>query len=1042
MKKYSFHLMVTVCSVYLIGLFLLLAIPGKGYAQDVSVNGVVIDSADNSPLAGATVSVVETQKSTRTGSDGRFSIAARVGNTVVFEHVGFEKKILTISSEGTIEIALTRSNQTMDQVIVIGYGKQAKSDMTGAVGSVSQQQLNERPSASINEMLAGRVSGLQVNTNSGRPGGNTTVRLRGFGSINTSNSPLYVVDGVIFQNIDYINAQDIASVEVLKDASATAIYGARGANGVILITTERGNDRGSSVNYNINMSIPTMGPIKPEYLNAEEFLTVEEIAYRNIEKYDPDGWASGKYVFRDPALARTNPLLFDADGNPLYNTDWLKEATQQKLSLNQELSFKGGDGRRSYYVSLGHREDNGLILTSYLKRYNGRITFDDQVKKWLKVGGTLLYSSQSENRVDQDYWPIRMIAEALPFLPVKYPDGSWSANRDYPNAETILNPIHYMQDRKYQMNTVTVLGNIFTKIDFTKDLEMNTSFGFNNVDQEINSYAGKSLSRDGENGVASVRNNKTTFWSLDNYLTYTRQINTVHRLTVLAGLSWQESKSFGIGANAMNYPTDYFSYNNIGVGNRNSGYNSNASRFSYNSYFGRVNYSLLNKYLFTLTGRMDGSSKFGNDSKYAFFPSAAAAWKVSEEDFLKNHSTISRLKLRVSYGLVGNSEIPPYRSLSVLNSGYIAVINDQRVNGTGVGRLANPALKWETTAQADIGIELGLLNNRIIMEADWYHRKTMDMLLDAPVPRSSGYSTIRTNIGSMQNKGFELALSTLNVETRLFSWRTRFNISMNRNKVLKLATPSDIIGVGGVVFINPTNIIREGEPVGSFYGLVREGVWSEAEREEAAKFVSYRGGHTILPGDTKYRDVNGDYAITDADRMIIGNGSPKAWGALINSFQFGQWNLGIELQYSYGNDVFDLSTFPSEDRVALANSYRRVLDAWTPENQSSIIPELRDTRAGYSANEDTHWIKDGSFVRGRNLSLSYSFGDELVRKLKLKDLRTYASVQNFFMIASNDLNTDPETVGTGFGEGAFSQGVAYHAYPRPTIYMIGLNLSF
>jgi outer membrane receptor protein involved in Fe transport len=375
----------------------------------------------------------------------------------------------------------------------------------------------------------------------------------------------------------------------------------------------------------------------------------------------------------------------------------------------------------------------------------------------------------------------------------------------------------------------------------------------------------------------------------------------------LLGLSWQETNIFSIGANVRTFATDYFGFNNLGAAAILGGIGSGAEREAMNSYFGRLNYSLDEKYLFTLTGRADGSSKFGANNKFAFFPSAAVAWRVSEEPFLKNSEVISNLKIRSSYGFSGNSEIPPYTSLPLLGSNYATIFNDARVSGTGVSRLANPDLRWERTSQADVGVEIGLFKGRLSLEADYYYRKTTDMLLDAPVPQSSGFATIRRNIGSMQNQGIELGINTVNVATSDLNWTTNFNLSLNRNKVLTLATPADIFNVGGPNFTNPTNVIRIGQPVGSFWGLTRLGVWSEAERETAAKFRSYRNNLTILPGDIKYLDVNGDFAITDADRSIIGNGSPLAWGAMTNTVRYRRLDLtrGIAVlvwQRYYGHD--------------------------------------------------------------------------------------------------------------------------------------------
>lgn len=1016
--------------------------------QSVPVSGTITDQA-GLPLPDVSVTVKGTSAGVVTDASGVFSITVPSSKSVlVISYSGYETQEITVGTQTSISVQLKLTGNDLDQVVVIGYGTQRKSDLTGAVGSVKAQQLQERSSPSLAVGLQGRIPGVQVNVNSGRPGGKSNVRIRGFSSINSSNNPLYVIDGVILpvgdqavgsQAIDFINPNDILSVEVLKDASATAIYGARGANGVILVTTRRGR-AGGEITYNGDFSIPTLGPNFPEFLNAKEFLAVEDLAYKNMEKYDPAGWAAGKYVGRNPALARTDPRLFTSSGEPIYDTKWIDEVTQSKLSQNHQIGFSGGSDHGSYSVSLGYRDDQGLIMSTYLKRYSARFTFDDQIKKWIRVGGTLSYVNQEENIADQDYLAFRTIAEAFPFMPVKFEDGTWGDNRLYPNAEGQFNPVHYLSERKYIMNTQNTLGSVYSNLSILPGLEMRTVLGTNIVTRGTNQWTGRTLAIT-TNGSANVSNARETFWSLENYLTYNKTIAKHHSINALLGISWQETNNFSEGAGIQNFSSDYFQFNNIGAGSTNPSYSSGRSRYAFSSYFGRVNYSYKDKYLVTFTGRADGSSKFGENNKYSFFPSAALAWKVSEEDFLKNSDVISNLKIRTSYGQTGNSEIPAYSSLSTLSSNYSAIINNARVGGTGLNRLANPALKWEKTAQTDVGVELGLFNNRISFEADLYYRKTTDMLLDAPVPQTSGYASIRRNVGSMENKGLELALNTLNITTKNVTWSTTFNISMNRNKVLSLATPSDIVGVGGVVFISPTNIIRVGEPVGSFKGLVRLGVWSEAERDEAASYVSYRSGLPVLPGDIKYLDVNGDKAITDADRMIIGNGSPKGWGSFINNVKFKKFDFLLDLQYSYGNNNYELSTGSSEDRVALANSYKTVLNAWRPDNQNTVIPEIRDTRAGYIINEDTHWLKDGSFIRGRNAILGYTFSSNTLEKIHLSRLRVYGSVQNFFVITADEVNGDPETVGNTFGAGAFSQGLTYHAYPKSTVFLVGVQVA-
>jgi TonB-linked SusC/RagA family outer membrane protein len=1018
--------------------------------EDVTVTGQVLDET-GLPLPGATVSVAGTTAGTITDIDGKYSITVSETADLIFSYIGYEPQRIPVGSRTVINVTLSPDATALEEVVVIGYGTTKRSDLTGSVGSVGADALRERPAASLNQALAGRVAGVQVNNNSGRPGGRTTVRIRGFSSINSSNNPLYVIDGVQMpmgtldqqsSAIDYINPNDIVSVEVLKDASSTAIYGSRGANGVILVTTKKGRSGEGVVTYNVDLSVPIIGPNRPEVLNAQQYLATEDLAWANMEKYDPQGWADGKWAYLNPALRRTDPRVFDSNGNPLFDTDWLEETTQNKLSQNHQLGFSGGNERTSYSLSLGYRDDQGLVKTSYQKRYSTRFTMEDKVKSWLTVGGSLSYNNQTENLVDVSDAVARQMVEDFPFLPVKYEDGTFANNRDYPFAEGTMSSAHRLSGRRYILNTQTTLGSAYTNIKFSDALEMRTALGVNILTQENDRSETRTLAIN-QNGTASKSMRKDTFWSLENYLTYSKVFAERHSFTGLLGISWQESNFSSMNASIQNFSTDYFLYNNLGAGSQLPRVGSSAAREALNSYFFRLNYILDEKYLFTATGRADGSSKFGDNNKYAFFPSAALAWRVSEEGFLKGNSTISNLKVRTSYGLTGNSEIPPYSSLSLLSSNYSAIFNETQFGGTGINRLANPDLKWEKTAQTDFGVELGMFNNRLNIEVDFYYRKTTDMLLDSPVPRTSGYATIRSNVGSMENKGIEFTLNSVNYEKENFSWNTSFNLSLNRNKVLSLATPADIFGVGGPNFTNQTNIIRVGEPVGSFWGLTRLGTWSESERAEAAEFVSYRNGLTMLPGDIKYLDVNGDKAINDSDRMIIGNGNPDFWGAISNTFRLYDFDLTIELQYSVGNDILDMTLHPSEDRQALANSYTSVLNAWTPQNQNTMIAEIRDTRAGYVTNVDSHWVKDGSFLRGRNLLLGYNFPTTVANSIKLSRLRAYASAQNFFLLVGDDVNGDPETtpIRGGNGDNVFSQGMNWHSYPRPTIFMFGLQVT-
>lgn len=1033
-------------------LFLLLT-SGYTFSQVKMISGKVTDAKDNNALQGVSVQGKGVAAVTQTNGDGSYRLEVPQQTTVlVFTFVGYDRLEIPIGASDVVNASLTASNQAMQDVVVIGYGTQRKTDLTGAVGSVKASQLAERPAVSLNQALAGRIPGVQVNTNSGRPGGQSNVRIRGFSSINTSNNPLYVIDGVIIpvgtqtQNssaIDYINPNDVASVEVLKDASATAIYGARGANGVILVSTKRGSTSGGRITYDVELGVPTIGPHRVKMLDAKEYVAVEDLAYDNIKVYDPQGWAAGNYAStQDPRVKRKNiPSLFDANGDPLYNTDWLKASTQHKLSQNHQVSFSNGNSDNNYGVFLGYRDDNGLLLNSYLKRYSGRFVFDSKIKSWLKVGGALSYNNQKENIVDQGTGglnSVRMITESFPFLPVKYPNGKWADNADYPDAEGGSNPVHILNERKFNMVTQTSLGNVYANLYLAKGLELKTVLGAYVATRNVTEYNGRTLSNISldQRGTANVNNGRESYWSSETYLTYNKKVRQNDEFTGLLGISWQETNIYNFGVGAENFSTDYFEYNFLGAASRPMPGSSGRSRFAFNSYFGRFNYVLNDKYLFTVTGRVDGSSKFGSNHKYAFFPSAAVAWRASSEEFLKNSNVVSNLKFRASIGATGNSEVPSYSALPLLASDYAAIMNNTRTGGVGIGRLGNPDLKWEKTNQYDFGAELGLWNNRIMLEADIYYRKTTDMLLNAPVPRTTGYPSIYRNIGSMENKGIELSLGTVNVSNANFSWTSALNWSVNRNKVLSLATPADIFGVGNPNFTNQTGIIRVGQPVGSFWGLTRLGTWGTKDAAEAAVFNSYRGGKPMLPGDIRYLDVNGDSAINDADRSIIGNGNPDGWGSFFNTFKYKNFELTVELQYVYGNEVLNMTKHSGEDRQALANSFSSVLNAWTPTNQNTPIAAIRNSKAGYVTNVDTHWMEDGSFLRGRNILLAYTCDQSMIKRWSLNKLRFYASVQNFFL-ATKFSGNDPEV--STYGQ-PFAQGQTFFDYPKPTTYTVGINV--
>ncbi len=1004
-----------------------------------SVRGRVVDAATNEPLPGVNVIIEGTSIGTSTNIDGYYELQVpSLEETLVFTYVGYQRLVLPIEGRSEIDAELMMEAISGDELVVVGYGVQRRSDLTGSVASVSAEQIQNQSITNIEQALSGKVAGVDVSLNSGRPGGTPQIRVRGSTSVSNTNDPLYVVDGVMLNverlqrgihAISSIDPNSIESIEILKDASATAIYGARGANGVVLITTKKGSSQGGRVSYSGYAGISTVSK-KIDLLNSEEFLRVEEIAYQNAEKFDPEGFHSGRYT--DPRTKRTDPRLFDANGNPLYDTDWQDEAFQTALTQNHSLSFAGGNEQTTYGLYLSYRDEDGVMKDSWLNRYSGRFVIDTEINDWLTAGGSISYSNQEEKELEG--WSMRMLYESIPIIPVKYPDGTWAGNEDYPGMEGGPNQRRVSQENIFNIETQNTLANVYTNIRFNEGLSLRTMLAANIINQQVNRYSGRTLpflSRNQE-GIASISPLRRDNWQFENLLTYMVDLDEVHSINALLGQSIQTADFFSSNSTTWGFIDDYFRYNNLGIGSNPQPSGSSTGRYSMASFFGRVNYSYDQRYLFTVTGRVDGSSKFGRNNRYAFFPSAALGWVLTEEDFLRENDFISNLKLRTSYGLTGNSEISNYQYEAGLGT-YTTIFNGARHTGVGVSRLANPDLKWETNEQVDFGLELGLLNNAISLEVDLYRRISRDMLLSRPVPRSSGYATVTENIGNMENKGIELSLTTHNISTPDFFWTTNFNFTINRNKVLKLHGGSDIQTGGGVHGGGAGSIIREGLPVNTFMGYIHEGTWGLDEAEEAAKY-------NRLPGDIKYRDVNGDGSITPAgDQVPIGNGLPDGYGSFINTFSYRSIELHVDIQFMYGNDVMWEARHSTEDRVGISNSLKSVLNAWTPENQDTPIAQLRPVQAGYDTNNDTHRMEDGSFIRGRNLSLSYSFPTDWTSQLGLRNLRVYATAQNFFTLTSFP-GYDPEvsTAGDEFARGR----AAYFEYPKARTITLGVNIDF
>ncbi len=634
--------------------------------QTKTVTGRVTDSAQNG-LSNVTVKIKKQPGGTTTDASGNYSITVPASNAVlVFDYVGMLPQESTVGDLSTINITLMPNNtsSTLNEVVVIGYGTVRKSDLTGAVATVKGDKLMDAPAANVSQALQGKVAGVDVSINSNAPGAAAKVRVRGIGSINSNIDPLYVVDGVIGVDGNSINPNDIASVEVLKDASSTAIFGARGANGVIIITTKRGQKGGTTVSYDGNVNMVDLYRHLPT-LNSDEFIQVYNLAFANGAKWDPNG-----AVQTPPkALNHENfPILFDANDKPLYNTNWENETYKPAFSQSHQLNFQGGSDKSLYSLSLGYLDQNGLMIESWFKRYSARLTLDNDVNNWLKVGGNINII-KSEQRVVSDANGAlnvpRMVTEEVPIVPVKYPDGSWAGNNDIAGLEGGPNPVNIASNRYTLNNNMQMLGDAYLLFHIIEGLDFKTDFGYNVNSQKDNFYSSQDLphlSQD-QGGVANINAYSTTYWQSENYLTYNKTFNKNQKLTALLGMSFQQYNNERVRSETQNFIDDIFQYHYQQAGSVRSANESQDYQWSMNSYFARATYDISGKYFFTATGRYDGSSKFGENNKYAFFPSVGAAWRMSEEDFMKNSSSISNLKLRASYGISGNQEIGQYLPL-------------------------------------------------------------------------------------------------------------------------------------------------------------------------------------------------------------------------------------------------------------------------------------------------------------------------------------------------------------------------------------------
>lgn len=1011
--------------------------------QAIDITGTVTDS--KGPLPGVSVRLKGTDVGTTTDVNGRYKLNVPDGNgTLVFTFLGYTTKEVAIANRQSVDVVMTEQAKDLNEVVVIGYGTAKKSDLTGAVATVRAEQLMDRPVPNLSQALQGKVAGVDVSVNSNAPGAAAKVRIRGIGSINSNLDPLYVVDGVVGVDPNTINPNDVASLEVLKDASSTAIYGVRGANGVIMVTTKRGKKGPATISYEANANISDLYRHLPT-LNAQQFVDIYNQSFANGAKFDPTGTVQTP----PKALNHANfPLLFDANDKPIYDTNWEKETYKPVFSQSHQLIIQGGSDKSVYSLSMGYLNQNGLTPTSNFKRYSIKMTMDNDIKDWLRVGGSINGIATRQRLVTDGNGSLnvpRAVTEEVPIVPVKYPDGTWAGNYDIAGLEGAPNPIQIANERYTINNTQQIVGNVYALFKISKELEFKTDLGYDLRNQKNNFYSSlglQHLSAD-QGGVANINANTNYYWQSENYLTWNKKISDRQRLTALLGISFSKDVYERVRAETQNFIDDYFQFNNLGAGSVRSAAESSDQPNSpggyqpgaLNSYYGRISYNIDEKYLITATGRYDGSSRFPKNNKYAFFPSAGIAWRVSQEDFLKDSKSISNLKLRTSFGITGNQEIGPYQSVAQFSTGQTA-LNGASAITLLPGYLGNPDLKWERTKMFDAGLELGMFGDRVNFTADFYVKNTSDILLQTPIPWTAGFTTanVYKNVGALRNTGVELSLNTINIKTQDFQWSTNLQFAANKNRVIKLNDGNADI-FPGPNFLGQNYVIRVGEPIGSFYGMTRVGTYSDSPAD-----VAEAAAHGLKPGDRKYiynPDGSNYYS-------IIGQSTPKWTGNINSSMTYKNWDFSFDIRFVQGVNTAANFKHSAEDRQTISNSLATVLNGWTPTNQNTMISQVRNYKYAQDSHFDTWWVEDGSFIRGQNFVLGYTFPSQMIKRAGMNRLRIYTSVQNLFVITKYT-GYDPEvdTFNQSYGNNsALSQNIDFFANPRPRVWNLGVQVGF
>lgn len=1003
-------------------------------STQIKITGTITTMEDGQPLPGVNVVIKGTTTGTITNIEGNYQIEVPENSILIFSFIGYDKKEIFIGDKNVINVSLKLDVTSINEVIIVGAAIKEK-DLTGAIVNISEKALKERSATSINEALQGKAAGVYIKTNP-QPGSDASIKIRGNNSMNYGASPIYVVDGIVMdRDFNMINLNDVASINILKDASSTSLYGSRGANGVVIITTKKGKRGEKKVTYDGWFGIQ-------KFTNESITLGAKDMFELRMDALENAGSVGGAYYTQNPGATRENFINNElmGEGKTWFadyeiesykngkSYDWLDEVTRMAFQQNHTVSFSGGTDTGNYYLSFGYVDQEGLIKSSNYKKYSGRINLEQKVKPWLKVGTNTSFTRSVSDLVDDKVFGVARGAN--PLLPIsdEHLYLAWGNNWDI-NSE---NPLKSLSLDKDTYKNRIISAN-YANVNPVEGLNIRTSFSIDLINQEYYEYTPSDIQqalRNSYRGIAVHNLDQVFNYQWDNSITYDKTIGK-HFFTALFSTGMSNNKFKYTNVTAQNFPTDDFGYYNLGAafGKENFSLGSNLTTSSLMSYLGRLNYSYGGKYYATVTARYDGSSKFKEGHKWGLFPSVALAWNMANESFMQDQTIFNLAKLRFGYGKVGNQSIPDYSFYSLYNPSY----SDGKVSFNSTGMRGTPSLSWEKQEQLNIGVDLGIFDNRFRLTAEYFNIKNSNLLMKRSLSTLTGYGSAIENIGEMTNKGFEFSFNGALINEKDFKWDLSANISFDKNEVTKLYGNVDAIyNFGGYTGteIQRTGNFFLGESVNTIY------MWEfdRIVQQDDMDYVNSLSlpGKTLQPGDILPKDQQkageeGYGIIDEDDRVVVGNNDPKFYGGIATKLAYKNLSLNTAFNYSYGGKTVGSLYEGLMSGTGYGSAHKDMLKRWTPENTNTNIPRATyDNSIRFSTGETSWAVQNTSFFRLSTLTLAYDFSKKLAQKVGLDDFRVYATGNNLFCITKYK-GYDPEN-----GDW----------YPTARMFVFGLNFSF